>query len=133
MATNNVGGIVSLTIDGVHYPIEGSVRVSPQTISRSMKTGADGLQARSAEAVNPKMTATLRDFGGNRGTGLPLAWMLQQTDLGAITARQSNGTTWTLSGGTFIEGQPEPDTMNATVEVTFLGSTMRQGSESPRT
>ena len=133
MPTNNVGGINSLTIDGTHYPVEGSIRVSPQTIARSMKTGSDGLQARSAEAVHAKITATLRDFGGTRGTGLPLAWMLQQTDLGNITVRLSNGTTWTLGGGTFIEGQPEFDAMNATVELTFLGSAIRPGSESPRT
>ncbi|MEM6495633.1 MAG: phage tail tube protein [Pseudomonadota bacterium] len=117
----SAGGIVRITVDGVVYPVRGSVTVMATEIEREEGSNIDGSIYVTSKPVPPTIEATLSDT-----CGLSLQQLINVKCVDITVELPEVGRTLILINGTIV-GRPQLNPENGEISnVKFVGSKMRE-------
>jgi hypothetical protein len=116
---NLLAGSSSLSVNGVTYQLEGSLKYSPSTVKRETLMGPDGLHGFKETPVAGYMAFSLRDAGS-----LTVADFNAMRDA-LVVAQLANGKTIIGNNVGAVDIQ-EVDTTDAKFDVRFEGNVTEQ-------
>ena len=120
MASNAIGGIAFIKVDGTQYQLRGNFKVAPGNVERTEVVGGDGtLHGYTQAGKAPYIAGDLSDSGGLS------VQALQNITNSTITLELINGKTYILTNA-FHAPQNELDVMTATLSVKFFGKTCQE-------
>jgi len=111
---NLLAGTSSVSVDGVTYQLEGSLKYSPSKIKRETLTGPDGVHGFKETNVPPFMQFSLRDAGG-----LTVEDFNKMRDA-LVVAQLANGKT-IIGNNMWTTDPQEVDTTDGKFDVRFEG------------
>ena len=114
MASQKIGGVAFLKVDGVQYSLRGNLKIMPLTSTRTGVAGQDGVHGTTRKPVVPYMEMDISDLGGLSVKAL------QAIDNSTITAELDNGKVYILVNGWYA-GEAVVDSMDGKVGARFEG------------
>jgi len=114
MASNLIAGVAQITVDGVTYQLEGSLKYSPSSVKREAMIGQDGFHGWKETPVTGSISMSIRDAG--------------DLTVANINAMRNATVVATLANGKIVTGRnmgatdvQEVDTEDAKFDAKFEG------------
>lgn len=120
---NLLAGTSSVSVDGVTYQLEGSLKYSVSTVKRETLTGPDGVHGYKETPVAGYMAFSLRDAGG-----LSVSDFNKMRDA-LVVAQLANGKT-IIGNNMWTVEQQEVDTTDAKFDVRFESNSVTEQTAS---
>lgn len=114
MATNRIGGVCYLKVDGTQYALRGSFTVSPDATEREGQAGLDGVHGFIEKPRVPSVEGEISDGGT-----LSLA-ALRAIEAATVTAEMATGKVYVLSQA-WVAGANEISGDDGKFKVRFEG------------